>query len=121
MEEFKLIVAGSREVTDIALIRKEIDWMTDELLHDRAVSIVSGMARGPDRIAWDYAVEQGVQRYAFPAEWERYGKRAGYLRNAEMAKVADGLLAFHKDQSRGTQHMINTMLKLGKPVRVIEL
>jgi len=56
--------------------------------------------------------------HKFYAAWNTHGKAAGFLRNADMARVADRLIAFWDGSSRGTAHMIQTMEKMGKPVRI---
>lgn len=62
----------------------------------------------------------------FPADWDRYGKRGGYIRNEEMAKysVKDNnygmLIAFWDGESRGTKHMINLANKHGVEVHVVK-
>lgn len=117
--EFKLIVAGGRDFNDYAHLVRAIRAIAEGDLADRAVSIVSGMARGADRMAYDFANLNGVVVHEFPADWDRYGKAAGYRRNADMAAFSDGLLAFWDGKSRGTQNMIDTMKKLGKPVSII--
>lgn len=58
------------------------------------ITVVSGKARGADTLGEQYAKEHGYSIQYFPADWERYGKAAGYLRNTEMAKNADALVAF---------------------------
>ncbi len=64
------------------------------------------VARGADRLGERYAKERGYPVRLFPADWEKFGKSAGYRRNAEMAKYADGLIAFWDGRSAGTGHMI---------------
>lgn len=54
-----------------------------------------------------YALERGYSIKKFPADWNTYGKRAGYLINTEMANYADILIAFWDGKSKGTHHMIN--------------
>ena len=117
--EFKLIVAGGRDFDSYGRVSEEINHLANGELAERAVSIVSGMARGADRMAFQFAKENNVQVYEFPADWGTHGKAAGHIRNAEMAKFADGLLAFWDGKSRGTANMIQTMERMGKPVRVI--
>lgn len=119
MREFKLIVAGGRDFADRALLEAEILRLANNELKDRAVSIVSGMARGADRLAYEFAKRRHIQLYEFPADWDKYGKAAGYRRNEEMGQFADGLLAYWDGSSRGTKHMIETMRRLNKPVRII--
>lgn len=119
MEPFKLIVAGGRNFNDYELLSEEIEKLALMELREYAVSIVSGMARGADMLAVQFARKHKVKLYEFPADWERNGKRAGFDRNADMARFADGLLAFWDGKSRGTKHMIDTARALGLAVRVI--
>lgn len=116
--EFKLIVAGGRDFADRDVCWREILAM-QERLAGYQLSIVSGMARGADRLGFEVAKKEGIPVHMFPADWDRYGKSAGYRRNEEMARFADGLLAFWNKSSRGTAHMIETMNRAGKPVHIV--
>lgn len=80
--------------------------------------IVSGSARGVDKEGEVYAATKSISVKRFPAEWNKYGKSAGMIRNTEMAKYADCLVAIWDGKSRGTKHMIETMTKMNKPVHV---
>ena len=118
MQEFKLIVAGGRDFADTKMLEKAITDLAEGVYADKAISIVSGMARGADMLGYMFAVKHNVVVYVMPADWEQYGKRAGMIRNKAMGDMADGLLAFYSG-SNGTKHMIDYMRKLGKPVHVI--
>ena len=118
MKELKVIVAGGRDFNDYNLLSTVLFDYAESVGEDVGISIVSGMARGADALAHSFAKREGVQVYEFPAEWDKYGKRAGYVRNDEMAKFADSLLAFWDGKSRGTKNMIDTMTRLGKTVIV---
>ena len=119
MEEIKLIVAGGRDFNDFSLVEENIHALAMGIYADKAVSIVSGMARGADVLGYQFALKHNVRVYTFPAKWDLYGKRAGFLRNEEMGRFADVLLAFWDGQSRGTKHMIEFMAKLGKDHYII--
>lgn len=119
MDEFKLIVAGGRDFNDPILLAQAIEGLANGEYADKAVSIVSGMARGADMLGYMFAMKHNVVAYAMPADWEQHGKRAGMLRNKEMAEFADGLLLFWDGASKGSKNMLDTMRKLGKPVHVI--
>jgi hypothetical protein len=119
MQEFKLIVAGGRDFNDYSLAHQTIMALANNEYKNVAVSIVSGMARGADSQGTRFALENGVVLYQFPADWNQYGKRAGFIRNNQMGDFADGLLAFWDGESRGTKQMIEYMRSLDKPVRVI--
>ena len=114
----KLIIAGSRSLDHIGLANAAV---TRYLLEDKISEIVSGGARGIDQVAIDYACEQGYPSKVFPADWDQYGRSAGYIRNVEMATYADALLAIWDGHSKGTLHMINAMHKQDKPVHVMEV
>lgn len=121
MNEYKLIVAGSRSFTDYDLMYRVLIAMADVEFADVAVSIVSGMAKGADALAVRFAIEHNIKLYEFPANWYPNGsidRGAGYKRNAEMGNFADGLLAFWDGHSNGTKHMIDYMRKLNKPVHI---
>lgn len=119
MVEFKLIIAGGRDFHDYNRLAQVFQNGVTGPLKDYRVSVVSGMARGADLLGRKYALGVNVQVHEFPADWEGLGKRAGFVRNQQMAEFADGLLAFWDGQSRGTADMIGRMQKLGKPVKVV--
>jgi len=120
MDEFKLIIAGGRNFTNSALLERVLIAMADTEYADKAISIVSGMARGADALGYAFAKSHDIVCYEFPADWNQFGKRAGFMRNEDMGRFSDGLLAFWDGQSRGTTHMIDFMKTLGKPVTVIK-
>lgn len=109
----KTIIAGSRNIEDYGLIREamsRIDWGVSE--------IVSGGARGVDALGEKWAEENHVKIRVFPAEWKLYGKAAGPIRNAQMAKYADALVALWDGKSPGTSNMISEAKELGLKVVV---
>ena len=89
----------------------------DEILeyHDITM-IISGGARGADKMAAEYAVKNGIPYKEFPADWNRHGKSAGYIRNKEIVKNADEVIAFWNGNSKGTAHTIRLAEEAGKPV-----
>jgi hypothetical protein len=116
LKKIKLIIAGSREITNNLITFKAINEWRDNN-SDKLISlIISGMARGPDSHAIEYANNNHIPYVDFIPDWEQYGKKAGILRNLEMAKSGDELIAIFNGKSKGTSHMIDTMLRLSKPV-----
>jgi len=115
----RVIVCGSRRWNDRARIADrlfDLGMVTENL----SCMIVHGNAAGADRIAHQEAEKLGLLVEPHPADWERHGKRAGPLRNVEMAAAgADLCIAFWDGQSTGTQHMIEEARKRGIPVEVI--
>lgn len=118
MQSFKLIIAGGRDFNDRALMCQELNHLLNTALGDYDVTFVSGMARGADLLAHKILTAHGEPVEEFPADWNRHGKRAGFLRNEAMGRYADGVLAFWDGRSRGTEHMIHFMERQGKAVFV---
>ena len=79
--EFKLIVAGGRDFNDAFVLETKLYDLANSELADKYVSIVSGMARGADALGYAFAKKSGIQCYEFYADWDKYGKRAGFMRN----------------------------------------
>lgn len=116
---YKVIIAGTRSFADYSLLRSSCDKYLSQKGQTHDIVIVSGMAKGADRLGEQYARERGYQVQQFPADWEKNGRAAGYMRNADMANYSDALIAFWDGQSKGTQNMIETARKKGLAVRVI--
>lgn len=129
MKELRAIIAGSRDFDDFPkLMNSCIDILfkiTDQHSDLDKIRIVSGAARGADRLGEQYAKVAGYEVSRFPADWDGLGKRAGYVRNAEMAKYAMAggnygvLIAFWDGKSKGTKHMINLAEKYGLEVYIV--
>lgn len=116
MQELKLIVAGGRDFNDYDRLSADLFDYAESVGDAVNVSIVTGMARGADSLAYRFALNEGVKVYEFKPDWDKFGKRAGFVRNAEMAKFADVLIAYWDSESAGTANMIQTMHKMGKSV-----
>ena len=108
---FRVIIAGSRGFDNYDLLCAYADYKLSKITDE--IEIVSGWAKGADQLGERYAKERGYSLRIFPAEWDIYGKRAGYLRNVKMAEYADALLAFWDGKSVGTKNMINEAILRG--------
>lgn len=115
---FKLIVAGGRDFDDWQLLSESLHMLLVNKWSD-GIEIVEGGARGADRMGFEYARANTLPHKRFNANWDTHGKKAGFMRNIEMAEYADALAAYWDGESKGTAHMIETMKKMGKPVRII--
>lgn len=113
----KIIVAGSRDFTDYNLLKIKLDFYIGK---HSDIEIISGTARGADRLGERYAEEKGLTLTRFSADWKKYGKRAGYLRNEEMAQYATHAVIFWDGKSKGTAHMIELCKTYGINYRVIK-
>jgi hypothetical protein len=114
-ESFKVIIAGGRDFSDYQLLVEKCDKY---LANKTNIEIVSGTAKGADSLGERYAKDKGYSVKTFPADWAAFGKRAGYLRNEQMANYANALIAFWDGESRGTKHMIDIATEKGLLVKV---
>jgi len=114
---FNVIIAGSRGFNDYDLLCIKCDKF---FARKTPTMILCGEARGADALGRRYAEERGIEVGSFPAEWSKYGKSAGMLRNRAMLEHADALVAFWDERSAGTKHMIEIAKGKGIPVRVVK-
>ena len=116
---YKTIIAGGRDFMDYNLLKEKTDKILQEKKVTHKIVIISGCARGADTLGLRYASENTFDVEEYPADWNKYGKKAGYMRNVEMAENADALIAFWDGKSKGTKHMIDIATERNLPIRVI--
>jgi hypothetical protein len=112
----KVIIAGSRSISDYSLVLSAVK--NGPFGKDLTI-VVSGRARGVDSLGERYAQDFDKLLATFPADWNTHGMKAGYLRNVQMAEYADALIAVWNGESKGTRHMIEQMFLRKKPVYVV--
>ena len=116
----RVIIAGGRDFNDFKLLESSLHKIFKQLSDEKLISIyinesnieiICGKARGADTLGEQFAKEYKLSIKYFPADWNTYGKSAGYRRNLEMANYAKGddsiLIAFWDGKSKGTKHMID--------------
>lgn len=103
----RIIVAGGRDFYDHSLLASSLDKIIADDYPNEEIVIVSGKAPGADREGEVYAKRKEYKVDPYPANWIEYGPSAGPIRNEEMAKNADVLVAFWNDLSPGTKNMID--------------
>jgi hypothetical protein len=113
----KVIVAGSRVIKDKELVYNFINQSPFKI-----TELVSGGAAGVDKIGEQWAQDHNIPIKSFIPHYHDLNPIvAPLLRNTDMAKYADALVAVWKDRSNGTKHMIDQMIKHNKPYVVMEL
>jgi len=114
IETMRTIIAGSRHITDYSILERI-------LLESGVISgiseIVSGGARGVDALGEAWGGAHGLPVRRFPADWKRFGRRAGYIRNAAMLDYADILILIWDGRSAGSR----MMLRLAKKADIFTL
>lgn len=111
----RVIVAGSRDIHDYDLVCRAIErsgFQVDVVL--------SGGAEGVDKLGERWAGEHGVPVERYPADWQKHGRAAGPIRNRQMGKKGDALVAvMRRPGTPGTRNMIQTAERLGLKVYVL--
>ena len=119
LDQYRVIIAGGRYFSDYELLKEKCDEFLQGKT-DEEIVIVSGHASGADSLGERYAQERGYQIETYPADWKKYGRAAGPVRNEQMANIANALIAFWDGKSKGTKSMIRLAKKKGLQVFVAQ-
>ncbi len=112
----KIVVAGCRYFNDYEMAKSFIlECLGNEC---DEVSFIVGDCRGADSLGKRFAIESGYNIETYPAEWSKYGRAAGPLRNKKMAEACDLVICFWDGISKGSASMIKYANKLGKSVKI---
>jgi hypothetical protein len=107
-----IAIVGSRNFANLELVRKFVANM------DEGDSVVTGGARGVDTAAEATALDYSLTVQVIRPDWKRYGKAAGMIRNEQIVKVCDEVVAFWDGKSRGTKDTIDKARKARKPIAI---
>ena len=105
----RVIVAGGR---DLIPNKNHVRWLIDTLLKLGTTEVICGMAKGADSLGKQIALKMKLKVKEFPAEWNKYGKMAGPIRNAEMANYADACVLFPGGKGTANMKMLATVNEL---------
>ncbi|MFY7884416.1 MAG: SLOG family protein [Dolichospermum sp.] len=113
-----ICINGSRSFNDSDFMVDKLNWLMDNnyLPHESNWVFILGGAVGADTLASELAVENNIPYIMKKANWEKYGKSAGYIRNNDMLNISDALVSFWDGESKGTIHMVNISNQAGIPV-----
>lgn len=106
----KVIIAGSRDIKDYALVANAITKSGYDI-----TEVVSGCATGVDTLGEQWARANNIPIKEMPADWMRHGNSAGPQRNRAMAEYADAAIIIWDGESRGTRNMVENMIRRKKP------
>ena len=112
-----ILITGSRDWNNFQLIYNELKKVP------KYFKIIQGCCRGADLMAWEAATLLKLETIDCPADWAKYGKYAGLVRNSEMLKHNPvWCLGFHPDlhKSRGTMDMLKKTRKAGIPIKLVK-
>ena len=118
----KVIIAGGRNFNDYELLKAELNILiVPTIMLHRNIEVVSGTAKGADQLGERYAKEYNLLLKQFPADWDKYGKSAGYYRNKQMADYATHCVCFWDGISKGTKMMIDLAKAANLKVQVYNI
>ena len=112
----KTVIAGSRTVTNYDILLEAVAESGISI-----TSVVCGLARGADALGKRYAKEHDIPCYEVPADWARYGRGAGFIRNVEMAEECEAGIVLWDGESRGARHMLTQLIKFKRPYYLKEV
>lgn len=114
----RVIVCGGRNFTDRGSLFAALDALSSKQQAGFS-AVIHGAARGADRLAGEWAEARGIPCHEFPANWEKHGRAAGFVRNMEMLKIGkpDAVIAF--PGGAGTLDMIELAEKAALPIHKI--
>jgi hypothetical protein len=116
----KVAIIGSRSFADYPAFCEALAPFNDNQCHGWPwTEVISGGARGVDTLAARWATEHNLKLTELRADWDRHGKRAGFLRNADIIAGANMVIAFWDGSSKGTRHSIGLAHKARKPTFII--
>lgn len=110
----KLGIIGSRTFNEYSLLKETLEQYKSKI-----TLVVSGAAKGADSLGEKWALENNISTLIFPADWDQYGKRAGFIRNEDIIRNCDCCIAFWDGKSKGTQHSISLCKRHNKPCKII--
>ena len=112
----KVGIVGSREFKNYELFSDAMKQYLSDISW-----VVSGGAPGADSVAEKWAKENKKMLTIYPADWLNLGKKAGYVRNTDIVKNSDMIIAFWDGKSKGTKHTIGLAQKMGKECKIINV
>lgn len=111
----RIAVVGSRDFPHQHLVERFV------YLLPKRWTVVSGGARGVDKWAEETAKQWRRPTKIYRPEWNKYGKKAGYIRNNQIVRNSDVVVAFWDGQSRGTKHSMQLAEYFGKPCIIVRV
>lgn len=115
----RVIIAGGRDFSDYEMLKERLDFFLQNNI-DKDIKIISGKAKGADSLGERYAIEKCYDLIEMSANWDKYGKSAGYRRNEDMASIADVCVCFWDGYSKGTKHMIDLAEQYNVKLRIVK-
>ncbi len=118
--KIKIAIVGSRDFVNFEEFKEKIGPIFLEL-SGNIDCIISGGAKGTDSLAEEYAKVNKINTVIYRPDWKKYGRGAGIVRNKVIIENSDLVIAFLKNNSRGTSNSIKVAIELKKELIVFDL
>ena len=115
IDSILLAIVGSRTFNDYNML---CDFIEDNYDIEKITHIISGGAKGADSLGERFAKEHGKEIIIFKPDWEKYGKKAGFIRNEDIIKECNSCVAFWDGKSHGTKNDIELCQKNKKDYKI---
>jgi hypothetical protein len=117
----KVLICGGRDFDDYLKVLETLDQIHGfnpecGACDDNITVIIHGAARGADTLGGKWASDRGIPVEVYPAQWNKYGKKAGFLRNTQMLEEGQPDMVVAFTGGRGTDMMVNLSAKAGVQV-----
>lgn len=112
----KVVVYGGRDFTNEAVMNLLMDRLHEEY---GFTLVIDGKARGADTLAYNWAVSRGIPTQRFPADWNKYGRGAGPIRNRQMIVEGQPDVAVAFPGGAGTSNMTKQLAEFGIETRFV--
>ena len=116
--EKRIVIAGCRNYTNYEEAKKFILSCINEYSKTASIVILSGTCKGADLLGEKFAKEQNLPIRYYPAEWKRFGKAAGPIRNKKMINDCHEVICFWDKKSYGTASLIRYAKAAKIPIRI---
>ncbi len=115
----KLAIVGSRSYTNYDLVEtKMVEYLKEKDIEITELEIVSGGAKGVDKIAEYFAEKHSLPIKIFHADWDLYGKAAGMVRNKDIVNESEMVFIFWDGKSPGTKNTLGLCKKHKKNYKI---
>lgn len=112
-----VLVCGGRDFNDWLLMTLTLDEVDSE---DHPISLlINGAARGADKMSTNWALCNGTDYVEYPADWDKYGRAAGAIRNRQMLVEGKPDLVVAFPGGAGTANMIKQARDAGVEVMIV--
>ena len=113
-----IVIGGCRNFNDRSVVFQCLDEYLKLYKNTSEIIFLSGHCSGVDLLAEEYAKQYHYKLKIFPAEWGKYGRAAGSIRNKTMVEKSDVVIAFWDGKSRGTKNLIELAKKSKCPLYI---